>query len=359
MRFRRTAYWRMEALVKISRTARQIGDAAVTPYLERFRDALDGRSVLVTGAGGLIGSALCRMLVGLGARVTGSGRSGSQPASVGSIHRWIATDLTRQDDVQALMAAAAPDFVFNLAGSVRGERSQAAIAPTIAGNLVATVNLLMAAQAAGVTRFVNTGSLTEPTGAEEAPSSPYAASKWAANAYVRMYGDLFDLETAIVRLFMVYGPGQNDGTKLVPYVTRRFLSGVAPRLTSGVYEADWIYIDDVVEGVVAAACVPAANGMTIELGTGRLTSVREVAEQIKEILGTPIEPEFGAVPERPREVYRVAELGPSKEILDWQPRTSLPEGLRKTVSSLRAGFRKVFDGAMTVGTFLVSIGGLA
>lgn len=337
----------------------QIEDAVATPYLERFRGALQGRSVLVTGGGGLIGSALCRTLVHLGARVTGVGRSGAQPATSGPLHGWIAADLARQDEVQTLMAAAAPEIVFNLAGSVRGERSTAAIAPTIADNLLATVNLLIAAQAAGVARFVNTGSLTEPREAEEAPSSPYAASKWAANAYVRMFGELFGLEVVIVRLFMVYGPGQNDGTKLVPYVTRRFLSGAAPRLTSGVYEADWIYVDDVVEGLVAAACVPEASGRTLELGTGHLTSVREVTLRIKELLGSAIEPEFGALPERPREVYRVAELDASEEVLGWQPRTSLSAGLRKTVSSLRDAFRGTYDSAVALSILLVSLGGIA
>lgn len=336
----------------------QIDGVVATPYLERFRDALEGRSILVTGAGGLIGSALCRALVALGARVTASGRSARQPAATGPIHRWVAADLARQDDAHALMAAAAPEIVFNLAGSVRGERSQAAIAPTLAGNLIATVNLLMAAQAAGVVRFVNTGSLTEPRDAEEAPSSPYAASKWAANAYARMFGDLFGLETVIVRLFMVYGPGQADRTKLIPYVTQSFLKGAAPRLTSGVYEADWIYVEDVAEGLVAAASVPEANGRTLELGTGRLTSVREVTMQIKELLGSAIEPEFGALQERPREVYRVAELAAAKEILGWQPRTNLSDGLRMTVGALRGALRRTFDGAAAMGIFLVSLGGV-
>lgn len=337
----------------------QARGASRSAYLERFRETLQGRSVLVTGAAGLIGGALCRALAGLGAEVTGSGRKGSRPADAAPDARWVDADLTQQKDVQALMAAGKPDIVFNLAGSVRGERTLAAIAPTLAGNFVATINLLLAAQAVGASRFVNTGSLQEPTGADDAPCSPYAASKWAANAYVRMFGDQFGLETVIARLFMVYGPGQNDRTKLVPYVTRRFLSGVAPRLTSGVYEADWIYVDDVVEGLIALACVPEAKGKTIELGTGRLTSVRDVAMEIKKILGTPLEPEFGAVPDRPREVYRVADLGPSREILGWHPRTSLAEGLRQTVGALSSGLRKAYDGAVALGLVLISLGGIA
>lgn len=341
-----------------SAKAQQVQVVSETPtsYLDQFRDALRGRPVLVTGAGGLIGSSLCRTLAGLGARVTGSGRSKAQPAAAGPLHHWIAADLGKPDDVQALVAAAAPDLVFNLAGSVRGERSLTAIAPTLADNLIATVNLLMASKAAGASRFVNTGSLQEPVMAEGVPCSPYAASKWAANAYVRMFNDQFGLETVIVRLFMVYGPGQNDRTKLVPYVTHRYLSNAAPRLTSGVYEADWIYVDDVVEGLIGSACVAEAKGGTFELGTGSLTSVREVATQIKQILGSPIDPEFGAVAERTREVYRVAELEASRKILGWQANTTLPEGLRRTVASFRDSFRKAYDGMMTLALALVSVG---
>jgi nucleoside-diphosphate-sugar epimerase len=148
----------------------------------------------------------------------------------------------------------------------------------------------------------------------------------AGNAYARMFNDLFGLEAVIVRLFMVYGPGQNDHTKLIPYVTHRYLKGERPRLTSGEYEADWIYVDDAVEGLIGAACVPEAKGGTFELGTGRLTSVRYVTKEIKHILGSQVDPEFGAEPDRRREVVRLRMR--KQEGSGWSATTSLSDGLR-------------------------------
>lgn len=302
--------------------------------IERFRDRLSGRRVLVTGARGMIGSALCRALTTLGANVTGSGRGESSPLNP-AIGQWLKADLTRQDETEALFARVRPELVFNLAGFVCGDRAINVVNGTLAGNLVSTVNLLTAAHAAGVLRFVNTGSLQEPMDAQEAPCSPYAASKWAANAYARMFESLFDLDVVIVRLFMVYGPGQIDGSKLIPYVTRRFLKGEAPMLTSGTYEADWVYVDDIARGLIAAASVPEARGATFELGTGQLTCVRSIVYTIKHIVGSDIEPSFGAKPDRPREMVRSADIRSAEEVLSWRPEIDLGKGLPKTVSWFR------------------------
>ncbi len=85
------------------------------------------------------------------------------------------------------------------------------------------------------------------------PGSPYAAAKTAVASYGRMFHALYGLPIVHLRVFMVYGPGPQDITKLVPYVTGCLLRGEPPRLSSGTREIDWIYIDDVVEAFVAAA----------------------------------------------------------------------------------------------------------
>jgi nucleoside-diphosphate-sugar epimerase len=90
--------------------------------------------------------------------------------------------------------------------------------------------------------------------------SPYAAAKFAASAYGRMFHALYHTPVTILRLFMVYGPGQQDLRKLVPYVTLALLKGEMPRVSSGVREVDRIYVDDVAAGYLAAATATGVEG---------------------------------------------------------------------------------------------------
>jgi len=130
---------------------------------------------------------------------------------------------------------------------------------------------------------------------------------------------------------MTYGPDQKDLNKLVPYVTLALLRGQAPKLTSGSRLADWIYVEDVVEGLVRSALVPGLEGSAFDLGTGTLTSVREVAQVIGEIAAAGVELDFGSFPDRPLEQQRPADTTFATTRLSWAPRTSLRDGLLATV----------------------------
>src|SRR5688500_12653678 len=131
--------------------------------------------VLVTGAAGFLGAALCRLLAARGAEVHGVSRAPREPA--GGVARWWHGGLADLDFARGVIADARPDVVFHLAGSVTGVRDLAAVVPTFTGNLTATVNLLTAAAEARCGRFVMAGSLEEPDDPAEPPSSPYAASQ--------------------------------------------------------------------------------------------------------------------------------------------------------------------------------------
>jgi nucleoside-diphosphate-sugar epimerase len=207
-----------------------------------------GRRVLVTGASGFIGARLCARLAALGAEVTATSRT---PFASESSIAWQHCDLSDASATENLIGLARPERVFHLASHVVGTRATSAVFPTFESNLVSTVNLLTAAERSGCQRVVLTGSLEEPDPGPEwpIPSSPYAAAKLAANAYGRMFHALFGLPVVILRVFMVYGPGQRDHAKLVPYVITSLLKGETPRLGSGLREVDWIYVDDVVDAL--------------------------------------------------------------------------------------------------------------
>ena len=296
-------------------------------------NGLRGRTALVTGASGFIGSAVCRRLAQAGALVHGVSR---QPRTGGDCVRWWRADLADADQVQDLVAGCGPHLVVHLAGEATGSRDPGAVLPTLQANLVSTVNLLAAAGSGGA-RLVLAGSLEEPdpAAAWPVPASPYAASKLGAAAYARMFHALYGTPIVWLRIFMVYGPGQADLKKLVPYVTVSLLRGEPPRLSSGARQVDWIYVDDVADACLAAAVGGGLEGRTLDIGSGRLVTVRAVVELLAAMVGAGVEPRFGAIPDRPFEQERVAQVDATAARLGWSPKVPLEDGLRRTVDWYR------------------------
>jgi UDP-glucose 4-epimerase len=121
---------------------------------------------------------------------------------------------------------------------------------------------------------------------------------------------------------MTYGPGQRV-QKIIPYVTLELLQGRAPKLSSGRRQVDWVYIDDVIEGLLAAVQAHDVEGYTIDLGSGSLLSIQAVVKQLIVLVGSHVEPIFGGLPDRPFEQVRVADTAYSHAKLHWRPVTSL------------------------------------
>jgi UDP-glucose 4-epimerase len=302
--------------------------------------ALANRRALVTGAAGFIGSALCQRLVASGTEVHGVSRV---PRSTADGVGWWSADLAEDGAAARILREVRPDVVFHLASHVSGDRALGAVVPTLRDNLVTTVNLLTAAAASGGPRVVLAGSMEEPDRDDPAPSSPYAAAKAAASGYAGLFDQLYGLAVVNLRVFMVYGPGQRDGTKLVPYVITSLLRGEGPRLSSGRREVDWVYVDDVVAAFVAAAEADRAPGSTVDVGSGELVSIRSLVERIVMLVGGDVRPTFGALADRPGERPRVADLAGSREAIGWQPSTPLDAGLARTVEWFRP---RVAEGAV-------------
>ena len=166
-----------------------------------------------------------------------------------------------------------------------------------------------------------------------------SAAKWAARVYARMFFALYACPVVLTRVFMVYGPVQRDTTKLVPYTINSLLRGEAPRFTRGTREIDWIYVDDVVEALLAAAQAPRVEGLTFDIGTGTLTPIRSVVESILRIVGSSSEPLFGSLPDRALEIVRSADIRQAERKLNWSPRVSLEDGLTRTVDWYRSQFQ--------------------
>lgn len=291
---------------------------------------LRDQKILITGASGFLGTHLCRRLSKSGAEVHAVSRT--QRSSNEECLQWWQGDLGDIGTVRNLLAAIKPDLIFHLSSHGKGAPSLDLVLPTLHSDLITTVNLLTAAAELGLSRIVLTGSLEEPEtdNTEVSPSSPYAAAKWAGTAYARMFHQLYRLPVVIVRPFMTYGPGQPP-YKLIPYVILSLLQGQAPKLTSGNRRIDWIYVDDVVDGFLAAARVPNVEGCTMDLGSGTLVPIREVVNYLVNLMHDRAEPVFGTLPERPVDHVRMAKTANTYVKLGWKPSTSLGKGLRETV----------------------------
>jgi UDP-glucose 4-epimerase len=291
--------------------------------------SLEGERAFVTGASGFIGSRLLERLLEEGARVEALSRTERTSADV----HWRTGDVCDAEQVAAVVREAKPDAVFHLASHVSGSRALDAVLPTLQANLLSTVNVLLAASEVGCRRVVLAGSLEEPDdhSGEPVPVSPYAAAKFASGAYGRMFSTLYGVPVVTLRIFMVYGPGQWDETKLVPYVITSLLRNDAPKLSSGSRPVDWVYVDDVVDALVRSASSDRAVGATVDVGSGLLTPIRSVVESIARLIPSAAPPQFGALPDRPHERVRVADVERTGSLLGWAPSTSLERGLQATV----------------------------
>jgi UDP-glucose 4-epimerase len=310
-----------------------VPSSAAGTQTERAHLDWPGTRALVTGATGFIGSHLVRRLVALGAEVHAVSRR------TRVIHAdevtWHLADLRDSSTTAELIRDARPDVVFHLASMVTGARDVRLALPTLESNLASVVNVLTAAADAATARVVLAGSIEEPKrGRSDAiPPSPYAVAKWAATAYARMFNRLWGVPVTVLRVAMVYGPGQPDHTKLVPYVTLELLSGREPQVSSGTRLVDWVYVEDVVDAFVAAAESDRSIGQVLEIGTGIQVSIRDTVELLAKIVGGEARPRFGAIADRPMDDPQVADPGPAEELLGWLPTTSLADGLRATVGS--------------------------
>ncbi len=289
-----------------------------------------GRIALVTGAHGFIGLQLCRALSKAGAAVHGVSRKKRSAAA--GIVKTHCVDLHSSDATAQLIQSVQPDFVYHLSSRVSGSRAIDEVLPTLHGNLISTVNLLRHVTDTRCKRFVLAGSLEESLDA--APSSPYAAAKRSASMYAQMFFELYKTPITVARLFMVYGPGQHDVRKLVPYVALSLLAGKEASLSSGLRPVDWVYIDDVVDSLLGCAVDPEAIGKTVDVGTGQLTTVRSVAERICKLVGSQNGPVFGAIHDRTDEQVRAADPTAFVRMIG-RPLTPIDDGLRRTVAWYR------------------------
>ena len=292
------------------------------------------KTVLITGGGGFLGryliarlSPLARTVLSVTRREHGNSRSNVE------LHR---VDLYDFNKTLAFFEYVKPDIVFHLASASGGSAELDNVLPHLKDDICTTVNCLIAAQKTGVSRFIIPGSSDEPLLlAGAAPESPYSIAKMTCVAFGQMFHKRYGTPTVICRIFMAYGPGQKP-RKIVPYIIRSMLANEAPKLYWGTRPADWIFIDDTIEALMLAGVRPGVEGKTIEIGSGVLTSIDDVANKIQHLIRN-LSP-AAAVTEKLQAGVRAADLDAAFRYLQWTPRVSLDEGLEATVEWYRSQY---------------------
>lgn len=209
-------------------------------------------------------------------------------------------------------------------------------------NLIGTMNLVKACSKVDYEAFINTSTSSEygiknkPMSEKDLlePLSDYGVSKAASTLFCRARALTENKNIVTLRLFSPYGPYE-EPSRLIPSVIGACMSGVSPKLSSASSVRDFIYIDDVMDAYLKAL----KGGICSEIfniGYGKQHSVGEVVSLIKEITSANVSPEWGKAERRPNEpVMWQADVSKARNLLNWRPKYSLREGLRRTIEWMK------------------------
>jgi UDP-glucose 4-epimerase len=301
---------------------------------------------LVTGVAGFIGRSIAAALLERGEAVRGIDNfiTGKRANLVGlEAMEFIEGDLS--DPAACAQACAGVEIVFHEAALASVPRSVADPVATNVNCVDATLNLLVAAHAAGVRRVVYAGSSsaygdtpTLPKHEEMLPNpiSPYAVAKLAGEQYVRIFARVYGLETVVLRYFNVFGPFQDPTSPysgVLAIFCRRMLAGEQFTIYGdGEQSRDFTYIDNVVHAnlLAAAASVEKISGRMMNAATGSRITLNETFAILRELTGYSGQPAY--VPPRAGDIRdSLADIRLAAELLGYQPLVDFREGLRRTV----------------------------
>jgi len=328
--------------------------------------SLVGRRVLVTGAGGFIGSHLAERLVREGAEVhamvhyNALSSWGNLDLVAPEVKSHLRVTLGNIEDSDYVMhACRGMDVVFHLAALIAIPYSYIAPRSYLRANVEGTLNVLEAARRLGVGRVIHTSTsevygtaLREPID-EDHPlqgQSPYSASKIGADKMAESYWRSFETEVVTLRPFNTFGPRQS-ARAFIPTIISQALERDEIRLGSLDPLRDMTFVSDTVAGYLAAANAPNIAGETINLGTGETRSIGDFAERILSLMGVekPVVQETDRMRPAKSEVGKlVSDNSKARRLLGWSPSIGIDDGLRATIEFIAAHRHLYRAGSYTV-----------
>ncbi len=305
---------------------------------------LSSKRVVVTGATGFLGghvlnvlrAALATVVAVVQQKRSASRQNSLDDAAIETF--WF----EHPDEMVASVRAARPDYVIHLHAAITTERSAAAVQSTLEGNLLPSLELMVACAEMKVQRLILLGSGEEfgpvsgPFDDQTAvdPSSPYGASKAAITGYAKMFHRAFGLPVVVLRPSVIYGPFQAP-RMLIPQIMTSLAERKEVSVTEGRQTRDFIYVEDVAAGILAALVAENIDGHAFNLASGEVVTVRDCLGRIEKITGQSGLIQYGAIPYKVGEIFfyePVAET--SFAALGWRPAVTLDEGLARTWASI-------------------------
>ena len=316
----------------------------MTPF-----EKLSGQRIVVTGGAGFVGSNLVARLLKEGARVvvlddfyTGTLENLPTADAHLEVVRGTVTDADLVRDVVKGAAIVFHEAARNIIVSTRNPREDYEV------NIGGTLNVLLAARETGVPRTVYASSASVygnprylPINEDDATNmlSPYAVSKFAGENYCKAFYESYGLSVAAVRYSNVYGTRQRPDNPYCGVIAKFFESAMnneAPRIHGdGEQTRDFTYIDDVVEATILAGLSSKAEGQVYNVGTGRETTINQLARMILRISGAEVEPAYVDRRDIDNIRRRVVNIEKIRRELRWVPSVIIEEGLRRTYQWLK------------------------
>jgi nucleoside-diphosphate-sugar epimerase len=252
--------------------------------------------------------------------------------------KYIQFDLSNKKLIDKDLIGDSFDYVINLLGYIDHHKFQDGGKEVIENHFGGLLNLLSILDWSKLIKFVQVGTSDEygnniaPQAEEmpEAPISSYSLSRVAATKLLQMLSRTENFPVVILRLFLVYGPGQNMD-RFVPQIISGLMSKSSFHTSYGQQLRDFCYIDDICQGILKSLNTSASNGEIINLASGAPVMISDVIKLIQSKIGEG-NPEFGKIDYRNGENMELyADISKAKKILDWKPSISLDEGIDKTI----------------------------
>ena len=318
----------------------------------------DGRTALVTGGAGFIGSHMVDRLLELDYKVVVMDNlSTGKIKNLNSKAVFHHTDLT-QPAMADIIQREQPDLVFHMAAQTSVTQSTKDPIGDANTNVLGTLRVLEASRRVGVEKIIYscTGgalygdpeTIPCPDDAAIIPVSPYGMSKWVAEQYLDFYYRQYRLNYTSLRYGNVYGPRQdpNGEAGVVAIFSQAMLEGKQPQIFGdGAQERDFISVFDVIDANLAA--IDRGDGKAMNIATGEATSVNRIFELLRGITGYKWDPLHA--PQRTGEVYRIAlDSSRAAQELNWSPKIRLEDGLRMTVDYFRESMKLTGNPASAV-----------